>query len=175
MQSSPPALCLLVAEGPLLSMSPPCACLCSSQAFFYFPLAEILQQKFFNNTDWTELRGSARRPHDCSTYLGTENARRIDRLTGGKLMDPTSGLLEIGFDFGQVFNFIDHSVGVFAVRWAASAQRRAAALHGGYACVAMHTIAPLCILVPLHLFGSMVMTHGASCLKLDLRHCMRAV
>ena len=97
-----------------------------AQAFFYFPIAEVIQQKFFNNPEWCELRGSARDPADCNTYLGSNDARRIDQLTGGKLTDPTSGLLEIGFDFGQVFNFIDHSVGVFAVRWANSAHGRAA-------------------------------------------------
>ena len=93
-------------------------CLWSAQATFYFPLAEIIQRKFFSNPDWTELRGSARYPQDPSTYLGNEDARRIDQLTGGKPYAPTSGLLEVGFDFGQVFNFIDYSVGVFAVRWA---------------------------------------------------------
>ena len=86
------------------------------QAFFYFPLAEIIQKKFFNNPDWTELRGTARNTNDRSTYLGADDARRINRLTGGKLYAPTSGLLEVGFDSGQVFNFIDYSVGVFAVR-----------------------------------------------------------
>ena len=86
------------------------------QAYFYFRLAEIIQKKFFNNPDWTELRGTARDTNDRSTYLGADDAHRIDRLTGGKLYAPTSGLLEVGFDFGQVFNFIDYSVGVFAVR-----------------------------------------------------------
>ena len=51
--------------------------------------------------------------------------------TSSRLYEKTSGLLEIGFDFGQVFNFIDHSVGVFAVRWATSAHGPPQCMEGG--------------------------------------------
>jgi len=90
------------------------------QAFYYFPVARIVQHTFFDNPEWVALRGRDRDRdlHDPSTYMGSADAKRINALPqyAGKLLDGNSGLLEIGYDHLQCFNFVNYSIGMVNIR-----------------------------------------------------------
>jgi len=91
-----------------------------TQAFYYFPIARIIQHTFFDNPQWVALRGRDRDRdiQDSSTYLGSADAKRINTLPqyAGKLLDRSSGLLEIGYDHLQCFNFVNYSIGMVNIR-----------------------------------------------------------
>lgn len=92
------------------------------QAFYYFPVDRIIQNTFFNNPEWVALRGRDRDNDmsDPSTYLGSCGAKRINSMPqyAGKLFQKTSGLLEIGYDHLQCFNFVNYSIGMVNIRQA---------------------------------------------------------
>ena len=97
------------------------------QAFYYFPVERIIQHRFFANPEWTALRGRDRDGdmQDNSTYLGSRDAQRIDQHTAGKLFHRDSGLLELGYDHLQCFNFVTYSIGMVNIRRASSPQLKA--------------------------------------------------
>ncbi|BDA42812.1 hypothetical protein COCOBI_03-7050 [Coccomyxa sp. Obi] len=88
------------------------------KAFWYFPIKEVIQNKFFNNTKWTQLRRSDMEwaAQDPCNFFGAGEARRLNALFDGKLMHPHSGCYELGMDWVQVFNITMHSVGVIGIR-----------------------------------------------------------
>ena len=90
------------------------------QAFYYFPVERIIQHTFFDNPEWVALRGRDRDrdKQDDSTYLGSCDARRINRIPqyAGKLYHKNSGLLKVGYDHLQCFNFVTYSIGMVNIR-----------------------------------------------------------
>lgn len=91
-----------------------------AQAFYYFPVDRIIQNTFFNNPAWVDLRGRDRDDDMCdpSTYLGCLDAKRINAMPAyaGKLVQKNSGLLEIGYDHLQCFTFVNYSIGMVNIR-----------------------------------------------------------
>lgn len=49
-------------------------------------------------------------------YYGAADAHRINGLTNGMLFDKNNSAYEIGFDFGQIFAYKNHSSGLLMLR-----------------------------------------------------------
>ena len=88
------------------------------QAFWSFPIKEVIQSRFFTNPKWTALRRCDidKAAQDSCSYFGSAEAKRLNEDFNGKLMDPDAGCYELGFDYGQVFNIATHSVGIICLR-----------------------------------------------------------
>ena len=87
------------------------------KVFWYFGLDSALQQ-FFMDKKWCKLRrtgivNSQVNPHD---YRQSPEFVRLQSKTGDCLSDHSNGLYDIGFDFGQVFQFKSHSSGFLGIR-----------------------------------------------------------
>ena len=86
------------------------------QYFYDFGVENIINGKLFGNPAWCALRGKGREPGSAESYYGAADAHRIDSKCGGMLNDPSNSAYEIGFDFGQIFSFKNHSSGLLCIR-----------------------------------------------------------
>lgn len=86
--------------------------------FWYFGL-EAAIHRLFSDPAWCRLRRETRNPtytpleHE---FRGSPEAMRLRAATNGQSDDPCNGFYEIGFDFGQVHSFKQHSCGLLALR-----------------------------------------------------------
>ena len=55
-------------------------------------------------------------------YWGSEEFARLNRAVGGVLCSWQHGVLEIGFDFAEPYNFAKHSTGMMFMRWVSALQ-----------------------------------------------------
>ena len=70
----------------------------------------------FLNPDWAALRGKERRTDDVAHWYGASDARRINTVCRGQLYHLDNSAYDLGFDFGQVFVFKNHSAGILCIR-----------------------------------------------------------
>ena len=89
------------------------------KVFWYFGLDSVLRQ-FFMDKEWCKLRraGILNSQVNLHDYRASPEFMRLQSKTGNCLSDSDNGLYDIGFDFGQVFQFKSHSSGFLGIRWA---------------------------------------------------------
>ena len=84
--------------------------------FWDLGIENIIRNKMFKNPAWTALRGTQRGLGDKACWYGADDAVSINQACGGMLFHPDNSAYEIGFDFGQIFTFKNHSSGMFCIR-----------------------------------------------------------
>ena len=71
----------------------------------------------FGDTVWRQLRGTGRQDR-TNQYYQSADARRLNDAVGGALSEESTLAYDLGFDFGQMFQFKTHSCGIVTVRCA---------------------------------------------------------
>ena len=87
------------------------------QVFYFFGVKESIK-KLFAKPEWCALRGTGR-DTSAAGFYGSREAQRLHDETGGRFSAPSSSAYELGFDYGQIFNFKTHSTGIMVLRCAA--------------------------------------------------------
>ena len=83
--------------------------------FYYFGLENAVR-KLFTDQQFCELRGGDRGCDKPDDFYGAAYARRINDQTNGELFRRQNSAYDIGFDFGQIFAFKQHSTGLQCLR-----------------------------------------------------------
>jgi hypothetical protein len=86
------------------------------RAYYDFGVEQIIR-KLFNNPTWCSLRGKDRDTASNEQYYGAADAQRINKQFKGMLFDKDNSAYELGFDFGQIFTFKNHSSGLLMMRY----------------------------------------------------------
>ena len=58
----------------------------------------------------------ANKVHVVGTYLSSPEYQRLNQATGGLPSQRGNGVIELGFDFAQPYNFVQHSTGLLFFR-----------------------------------------------------------
>lgn len=62
------------------------------------------------------MRATDRDTSQAGLY-GSDAATMLDGISGGLFTSADSSAYELGFDFGQIFNFATHSTGILVLRY----------------------------------------------------------
>jgi hypothetical protein len=73
----------------------------------------------FGHPEWCKRRVRARNMDKLDFYESDE-ARRLDRETGGQVFNEDNSVYELGLDWFQCFHFKTHSVGIMGMRYVLS-------------------------------------------------------
>ncbi|KAK9906510.1 hypothetical protein WJX75_003063 [Coccomyxa subellipsoidea] len=84
------------------------------KVFYFFGVKESIK-KLFAKPEWCALRGTGR-DTSAAGFYGSREAQRLHDETGGRFSAPSSSAYELGFDYGQIFNFKTHSTGIMVLR-----------------------------------------------------------
>lgn len=84
------------------------------QRFWYIPLEGSIQE-LMSDPDFVKALQAARLARVGNFWASTEY-KRLNRAVGGVLDSPEHGVLEIGFDFAEPYNFTKHSTGLMFMR-----------------------------------------------------------
>lgn len=100
---------MALANRPQLKLS-----IALAQVFYDFGLEAVVKQ-MFADPEFCKHRATERDTSDAG-YYGTQEAARINKQTGGKLMDPSNSAYEWAIDDGQPFTFAKWSTGLLVMR-----------------------------------------------------------
>jgi len=53
---------------------------------------------------------------NVGSFADSEEFRRLNKAVGGVLSSSEHGIIELGFDFAQPYNFLQHSTGFMFMR-----------------------------------------------------------
>ena len=72
-------------------------------------------KELFHDPDFVK---ALRKKRDTSigSYWNSLEHQRMTRATGGAVDDPCNGIIEVGFDYAQPYNFTTHSTGLMFMR-----------------------------------------------------------
>lgn len=80
-------------------------------------------RQLFQDQVWCKLRRegiAASSSAQTMDYRHSKEFERLNSVLGGCLDNASNGLYDIGFDFGQMFQFKEHSSGFLGIRLAFS-------------------------------------------------------
>lgn len=98
--------------------------MCHLQPFYYLGL-ELTLKELLRDAQLVQALGKARTTDNVNTWWGSSSYERLNRFVGGALAEPappTSVLphhtltVEMGFDFGQMYDGVNQSLGVLVIR-----------------------------------------------------------
>lgn len=84
------------------------------QRFWFFDLEESVKE-LMADPEFVESWRQAR-VQVPGGYWGSPEHLRMREATGGAVDNPDNGIIELGFDFAQPYNFANHSTGLMFFR-----------------------------------------------------------
>jgi hypothetical protein len=84
------------------------------QRFWFIPLDDSITE-LMSDPDFVKALQAPRLVR-VGNYWASLEYKRLNRAVGGVLDNPQHGVLEIGFDFAEPYNFAKHSTGLMFMR-----------------------------------------------------------
>lgn len=83
---------------------------------WYFAIPEVIKE-LHEDPEFSAARGQGRTFDKPGSFWGSPEFERLDKATHKAITRDGASVCEWGFDFGQVFTFIQHSSGFLFYRW----------------------------------------------------------
>jgi hypothetical protein len=83
---------------------------------FWFVAPENSIKELFSDPAFVKALLEAREVNFVGSFADSEEFKRLKAAVGGVLSSSKDGIIELGFDFAQPYNFLQHSTGFLFMR-----------------------------------------------------------